>query len=125
MAVILHVVYFCNYESFKKFSKSMYLHIEPISSQHVHELAEALGDLSENCLHELAVSLNFEDGIQNPSLKGYTGWRRIMIMVLEWENKFNIDDHKTFLLLKRKLTQLSNKSEGEDKSILQNFLKKD
>ena len=48
-----------------------------------------------------------------------------MIMVLEWENKSNIDDLNTFLLLKRKLTQLSNRSEGKDKSILQNFLKKD
>ena len=48
-----------------------------------------------------------------------------MIMVLEWENKSNIDDLNTFLLLKRKLTQLSNKSEEKDKSILQNFLKMD
>ena len=87
------------------------------------KFAVSLKDLS--CVDQLARLLKFANGIQEESLKGYEGWRRIMMMILEWENESNFYTWQTAKLFREKLKMLREdpNTSKEDKEIIATTLK--
>lgn len=118
----LHVYYLLLYKiEFKSLEMSSLLMVK---------FAESLGELSEESVKMLALSMKFEKGLDEPPLKGYKGWRRITTMILEYEKRFGSSmDGKIFYYLRRKLTNLKkslktsqNPEAKEDEQIIDNTL---
>ena len=89
-------------------------------------MATQLEKLSQDSIDFLAKSLEFSNGIKNSHIKGYKGWKCIVMMILQWEKEKIQDENETIFQLKNKLSQLllSHKQDlnAEDKSIIENAL---
>ncbi len=97
---------------------------ESFSLDDSSKFANSLESLSDDCVDQLARLLKFDKGIQEDSLKGYKGWKRIMMMILEWENESNFYTWQTAKLLREKLKKLQQhpNTSMEDKQIIETTL---
>ncbi len=70
------------------------------------KIAILLEELSPASFDVLAKSLKFHDNTSKSIIKRYTGWKRILVMVLELENKYVHREGDTVFELKNKLARL-------------------
>ncbi len=103
-----------------------YLISDSFSLDDSSKFANSLESLSDDCVDQLARLLKFNKGIQEDSLKGYKGWKRILMMILEWENESNFYTWQTAKLFREKLKKLLQHPEAntsmEDQEIIKTAL---
>ena len=122
-------MHFCDYYSLYFFEndKNVYIFqtfLAPISLSCLQLIAESLNELSVSALDSFARLLKFEDGLENLALKGFKGWKLVIVMILEWERSSSIEEQKTVLFLKQKLSVLREDSTGNDQDIVKVALEK-
>ena len=105
------------------FQNNPFLPIGSLSSDTVTRIATLLKELSPASFDALAKSLEFHDNTSKSIIKRYTGWKRILVMILEWENKYNHREGETVFKLKNKLSRLRNDCDMKDKRIIDEALK--
>ena len=125
----LHKMHFCDYYCLYFFEndKNVYIFqifLAPISLSCLQLIAESLNELSVSALDSFARLLKFEDGLENLALKGFKGWKLVTVMILEWERSSSIEEQKTLLFLKQKLSVLRDDSTGNDQDIVKVALEK-
>ncbi len=94
-----------------------------LSADTAVKIATLLEELSPASLDELAKSLKFDDNTSKSIIRRYTGWKRILVMVLEWENKYVHREGDTVFELKNKLARLHNYCDTKEKRMIDEALK--